>query len=98
MRKWRHLKDLGMLKECIFAIIFQRKCSSKYSIDRNDLKDLFDVLQYDDLDSTNSSSSDDDMDILVILLLFPPTPVRHPRVHLEELSDLEYEQLFRYVF
>ena len=46
MRKWRHLKDLGMLKECIFAIISQRKCSSKYSIDRNDLKDLFDVLQY----------------------------------------------------
>ena len=78
MRKWQHLKDLGMLKECSSAIISQRKCSSKYSIDRNYLKDLFDVLQYDDSDSTSSSSSDDDMDTLVISLLFPPTPVRHP--------------------
>ena len=65
-------------------------------MDRNDLKDLLAVLQYDDSDSTSSSSSDDDRDTLVVSLLFPLTLFQHPRIPVADLSDLEYEQLFRY--
>lgn len=55
------------------------------------------MILYDDSSSDMSSSSEeDDLDMLLCELAFAPKPVRRPLLHLQDLSDVECEELFRY--
>lgn len=44
----------------------------------------------------SSSSEEDDLELLLCELAFAPEPVHRPRIHLQDLSDVECEELFRY--
>lgn len=54
-------------------------------------------MKYDDSSSGMSSSSEeDDLDVLVCELAFSPKSFRQPLIHLQDLSDVDCEELFRY--
>ena len=49
----------------------------------------------DDSSSCTSSSDEEDMDLILLDLVVKPKQVLGPKLHLEDLTDLECERLFR---
>ena len=49
-------------------------------------------------DSDFSSSDEEDIDFLLLELSFKPKKILGPRVNPDDLSEVECEQLFRFVF
>ena len=54
-------------------------------------------MLYNNSSDSSSSDDEDDMDVLFLALAFPERPMRQAHDPLEDLNDIEYEQLFRYV-
>ena len=66
---------------------------------RQDFNDIITVMLYDDSssDSGSDSDSDDDLDLLLLETMFPLLPkLDVPRLNLEDLSEIQCEQMFRY--
>lgn len=49
----------------------------------------------DDSSSCTSSSDEEDLDLILLDLVVKPKQVLGPKLHLEDLTDLECERLFR---
>ena len=64
---------------------------------RQDFNDIMTVMLCDDNSSTSNSSSDDDLDLLLLENMFPPSiKLNVPRLNIEDLSDIQCEEMFRY--
>ncbi|XP_068713526.1 uncharacterized protein [Montipora foliosa] len=63
---------------------------------RQDYKDLLDVMQLDDSSSEGSSSSDEDLDFLFLEAAFPEPRLLGPRLNMEDISEIDCEQMFRF--
>ena len=63
---------------------------------RRDFKATLNVLTYRDSSDASSSSEEDDIDFLFCELAFRPKRKLGPCLNLQDLSDLDCEQLFRY--
>ena len=64
---------------------------------RRDFRAILNLMQYEDSSSDNSGSDEDDRDLLLLELVFAPKILPGPRLNLLDLSNLQCEQLFRYV-
>ena len=49
----------------------------------------------DDSSSCTSSSDEEDLDLILLDLVVKPKQALGPKLHLEDLTDLECERLFR---
>ncbi|KXJ13842.1 protein ALP1-like isoform X2 [Exaiptasia diaphana] len=77
--------------------LWVQKSNMAYSR-RKDLDDILTVMMYQDSSSDeDSSDSDDDLDLLFLETLFPtPEASCTPRLKLEDLSDTQCQQMFRF--
>lgn len=62
---------------------------------RCEVKELLEVMCYDDSSDSSSSDEEDVSFLLVRHLAFPPKPCRHGHICLEDITELDCEQLFR---
>ena len=63
---------------------------------RREFNQILEVVQHDSSSCTSSSSEEDDLDLLLLEFAFAPKQVSQARTHIDDLSDLEGEELFRY--
>ncbi|CAH3027188.1 unnamed protein product [Porites evermanni] len=54
------------------------------------------VMQLDDSSSEGSSSSDEDLDFLFLEAAFPEPRLLGPRLNMEDISEIDCEQMFRF--
>ena len=70
-----------------------------YSDHRRDLRALVELIALQESsDSDFLSSDEEDIDILLLELSFKPKKILEPRINLDDLSEVDCEQLFRFVF
>ena len=64
---------------------------------RDDLNTVLEVMLCEDSSSDSPSSDEDELDFLVCEFAFNPKRMFGPRLNLLDLSNLQCEQLFRYL-
>ena len=75
--------------------IFLHLCSDH----RRDLRALVELIALQESSNSDFSSIDEgDMDFFLLELSFKPKKILGPRINLDDLSEVECEQLFRFVF
>ena len=63
---------------------------------REGFEQILDIIVYGESSSSDSSSSDeDDMEILLLEMAFAPKLQLPPRIHLEDISEIDCENMFR---
>ena len=63
---------------------------------RREFNQILEIVQHESSSCTSSSSEEDDLDLLLLEFAFVPKRVTRARTHIDDLSDLECEELFRY--
>ena len=61
------------------------------------MESVLEAMYSVDSSSCSSSSEEDDLDLILLDLVSKPKRILGPRVHLDDLSDMECERLFRLV-
>ena len=84
-----------MLFNIVSVILAKRHMATCILLYRREFNQILEVVLHNSSSST-SSSSEDDLDLLLLEFAFAPKRVSQARIHIDDLSDLECEELFRY--
>jgi hypothetical protein len=62
---------------------------------RKEFETILEVMYCNDSISCTSSSDEEDLDLILLDLALKPKQIMGPRLHLEDLTDVDCERFFR---
>ena len=88
-----------MRERWLLQIFFIRHITLRnlFAYTRKNSRDILEIMLLDDSESSSTESSDDDLDLLLLdaFCCFTEPQRLGPRLHLEDVGEIECEQMFR---